>query len=71
MQDGKEVGQAGQPFGGKFNKSMDTAITQIKANRYPEVLTDFSGEILLVGINYDKGSKKHTCKIEKVGGRIY
>ncbi len=54
----------------KYNKSAITAINQIKANKYPEALVGFSGEILLVGINYDKDSQKHTCKIERVDNRI-
>ena len=28
-------------------------------------LKDYFGKIMLVGINYDKESKKHSCKIEK------
>ena len=27
--------------------------------------SSYSGEVLLVGINYDKESKKYSCKIEK------
>ena len=50
----------------KYNRSAKTAIKQIKANQYPEVFADFSGEIILVGINYSKKTKKHTCKIEKI-----
>lgn len=30
-----------------------------------EALKNYGGDILLVGINYDARSKKHTCKIEK------
>ena len=25
----------------------------------------YAGELLLVGVNYDKGSKKHECLIER------
>lgn len=50
----------------KWNDSEQSAIDQIKNRDYPEVLKDFSGEILLVGIKYDQKSKKHGCKIEKV-----
>jgi len=50
----------------KYNRSAKTAIRQIKENRYPEVFEHFSGEIILVGINYSKKTKKHTCKIEKI-----
>ena len=41
-------------------------MAQIKIKQYFDCLKDYSGEILLVGINYDKDSKYHTCKIEKV-----
>lgn len=49
----------------KCDKSADAAIEQIKNRNYADGLKDYSGEILLVGINYDK-SKKHSCKIEKI-----
>ena len=48
----------------KFNHSADTAIDQIKRKEYPTKIADYTGDILLVGINYDKESKQHTCKIE-------
>ena len=28
-------------------------------------LKDYGGELLLVGINYDKATKKHTCVIQR------
>ena len=37
-----------------------------EAADYRDKLKAFSGEVLLVGINYDEASKEHTCKIEKV-----
>ena len=49
----------------KYNQSTDTAISQIKQKNYPAKLADYAGDILLVGINYDRESKQHTCKIEK------
>ena len=49
----------------KYNQSTDTAISQIKLKNYPAKLADYAGDILLVGINYDRESKQHTCKIEK------
>lgn len=52
----------------KWNKTDTGAIRQIKEKDYPQVFNDFGGEILLVGINYDAKSKKHTCKIEKYMG---
>ncbi|MCI8639163.1 MAG: AAA family ATPase [Coprococcus sp.] len=48
----------------KWNKTAESAIKQIKERRYPKVLEDYSGNLLLVGINYDEKTKKHTCKIE-------
>ena len=50
----------------KYNKSAEGAISQIKDRNYTDKLTAFSGEMLLVGINYDKERKKHECKIEKI-----
>ena len=55
----------------KHNKSADSAIAQIKENRYHGALTGYSDKILLVGINYDaegKDKKHHTCVIEEWKG---
>ncbi len=49
----------------KWNKSAETAITQIKERQYPKALEDYAGEILLVGIDYQKETKEHTCVIER------
>lgn len=49
----------------KWNKTDKGAIGQIKNNDYPQALKDYGGDILLVGINYDAKSKRHTCKIEE------
>lgn len=49
----------------KWNKTADGAIDQIKSRNYPQILENAGKEILLVGINYDVTSKKHTCIIEK------
>jgi hypothetical protein len=49
----------------KWNKSAEGAIDQIKNKNYPQVLEDFGSDILLVGVNYDEKSKRHTCVIEK------
>ena len=48
----------------KWNKTVDTALKQIKEKKYPESLMQYSGNILLVGINYDKKTKVHQCAIE-------
>lgn len=50
----------------KYNRSAEGAVSQIKEKQYPEALEGYSGAVLLVGINYDKKSKKHQCKIEKI-----
>ena len=49
----------------KWNKNARTALQQIKDRRYPDSILDYTGEILLVGINYDRDSKEHQCMIEK------
>ena len=49
----------------KFNHSADTAIDQIKQKNYPAQIAEYIGDILLVGISYDKESKQHTCRIER------
>ena len=55
----------------KCNHSADTAINQIKRKEYPSKIAEYTGDILLVGINYDKEQKQHTCKIEKEKMGIY
>lgn len=49
----------------KWNKTHEGAIRQIKNRDYHQALMDYGGEMLLVGINYDSKSKKHSCTIEK------
>lgn len=53
----------------KWDKSANSAIRQIHEKRYVGVLKDFVGEVILVGVNYDKKTKKHSCIIEKVAKR--
>lgn len=50
----------------KWNQSEQGAIEQIKEKEYGEALKEYKGALLLVGINYDKKSKKHTCLIEQL-----
>ena len=52
----------------KYDKSASTAIQQIKDRKYTQALEGYSGEVLLVGVNYDKGDKNkaHSCVIEKL-----
>ena len=48
----------------KWNKNAQTALQQIKEKNYPESIKQYTGDILLVGVNYDKKTKKHQCLIE-------
>ena len=50
----------------KWNKTAEGALKQIKENHYPELLSDYVGEMMLVGINYNEETKEHSCKIEKI-----
>lgn len=50
----------------KWNKDARTAIQQIKEKKYPDTVRQYTGKLLLVGINYDKKTKEHSCIIEKV-----
>ena len=49
----------------KWNQSAQTAMQQMKEKKYPMSVQNYTGDILLVGINYDRDSKKHQCLIEK------
>ena len=48
----------------KYNQDADTAISQIKRRQYPEKVAQYTDQLLLVGINYDKQQKTHQCVIE-------
>ena len=50
----------------KWNETANSAINQIKEKKYPTILENYVGEMVLVGINYNEKSKKHSCKIEKI-----
>ena len=50
----------------KYNTTAKTAINQIKDKHYTDSLLDYVGEVVLVGVNYDKRTKKHQCSIERV-----
>ena len=49
----------------KYNRNADSAIKQIQEKRYTGKLLDYADNLILVGINYGKRSRKHTCKIMK------
>lgn len=50
----------------KWDCTADGAIKQIKEKNYIEALKDYSGQIILAGINYNKKTKKHECIIEGI-----
>ncbi len=50
----------------KFRQDADAAIDQIKRRQYPAKVAQYTDDLLLVGINYDRDTKQHTCHIEKV-----
>lgn len=49
----------------KWNQSAEGAIRQIRRKEYCRSLSEYKGNILLVGVNYDKKTRKHTCVIEQ------
>lgn len=50
----------------KWNQSAEGAIKQIKEKNYIAALKNYTGDILLVGINYDNTIKQHQCIIERI-----
>ena len=50
----------------KWDKSVSGAIAQIKEKKYIDALSEYQGNLILAGINYDKKIKKHSCLVEKV-----
>ena len=49
----------------KFNQNADAAIDQIRRKQYPDGIAPYANRLLLVGINYDRQTKQHTCSIEE------
>ena len=49
----------------KWNQNVRTAVQQIKDKKYPSSILSYSGDLLLVEINYDKSTKEHQCLIER------
>ena len=49
----------------KWDKTAKGAIDQIKNKQYFESLKEYQGNLLLVGINYDKNTREHQCEIEE------
>lgn len=54
----------------KWNQSAETAIAQVKARSYPAALKGYGGQLVMVGVSYDKdappGERRHTATIETI-----
>ena len=50
----------------KYGDTADTALTQIRHRNYPAKIAEYTGDLLLVGISYDRQTKQHTCQIERM-----
>lgn len=50
----------------KCNRDADAAIDQIRRKNYPAKVAEYADRLLLVGINYDRETKQHTCHIEQL-----
>lgn len=53
----------------KWDRDAESAISQIKEKKYPESLGEYKGEVILIGISYEKDgpdAKKHYCTIERI-----
>ena len=50
----------------KYGKTALTAIDQIKQRHYDQKVGEYANNLLLVGISYDKETKRHQCVIERL-----
>lgn len=50
----------------KWDKNASGAISQIKEKECCRSLEEYRGNILLVGVNYNKKTKEHECIIEEI-----
>lgn len=53
----------------KWSDTAEGAIRQIRDRDYPRVLENYGGEIVLVGVSYDRKTKRHECRIDRFGKR--
>ena len=49
----------------KYNDTTGTAIDQIHRRNYPKKVAEYTGDILLVAVSYDRKTKEHQCEIER------
>ena len=54
----------------KYNRDAEGAIAQIHRKQYPAKVAQYANNLLLVGINYDRQTKTHECKIEMGNGKF-
>jgi hypothetical protein len=47
----------------KYNRDAVSAIDQILRRQYPAKVAQYTGDLFLVGINYDRNEKTHECQI--------
>ena len=50
----------------KVHDSAESAIEQIRNKEYYRPLESYFGEVVLVGISFDKDTLKHSCRIERI-----
>lgn len=52
----------------KYDRTVETALQQIRDRQYTQAFEGYSGEILLVGISYNKENKDkpHSCLIQRL-----
>ena len=50
----------------KYDKAVNTAIEQIKQKQYPAKVSQYTDNLLLVDITYERDTKQHRCCIEKL-----
>ena len=48
----------------KYNDTVCTALDQIHRQQYPKKVSEYTGDILLVAISFDKKTKEYRCSIE-------
>lgn len=48
----------------KVDKDADSALDQIRRKEYPAKVAEYAGNLLLVGVSYDRETKQHSYRIE-------
>lgn len=48
----------------KVDKDADSALDQICRKEYPAKVAEYAGNLLLVGVSYDRETKQHSYRIE-------